>query len=150
MTNTTVLRRMKVDMLNRKYRDEAHGQNELKRRISQAEAQLAMRLPGYQSCHGLNVVLRSVSGNLHTEPHNQARLAAIRAGPLPAAFKAEQQYLAEELGAALLEAEQMGKLQDNSQGTYDQVAQELEQMLVDENHADDGDEIMSDGVLESE
>lgn len=131
MTVVNVLRRMRNETLKRKFLAEAQVQNALKLRIIQAEALLAIKIPGYRSTQGLSVTLRSENGQLETEPGAQARLAIIGAGPVPSGYtpKGKQQFLAEQLCNARLEAENQGKMRDGIHGTYPEVVKDLEAML---------------------
>lgn len=122
------LRRMHLPMLNAKFLEHARAQNALKRRITQLEAAIAARDSTYRSAHGLNLDLWSETGRIESDPGAQARLAAIRDWhPPPKGYSVEVQHVAVGLRSVRLEsALTTGILRDGRQGSYAEVAHELE------------------------
>lgn len=121
---------MSLKKLNETFHLHAQAQNILKRRIGQLEALTAGTMFTYHSVHGLILQLWSETGQIERDPEAQACIVHIRANPPSRGFTAEVQYTAEKLREVRLEVNQKGLLHNGTQGSFDEVAQELVGLLV--------------------
>lgn len=133
LTRVNTLTRLSITNINIKLLGHAHAQNILKDRIEQAEAQLQFEqasVSGYHSVHGLDVTKRwSESGAVDKDEDAAAGIARVKANPLTGCkgHSFVKQYLAAQLLDVRLEAAEKGMLLDGvTQGSYLQVAQDLE------------------------
>lgn len=124
------VRRMPLITLNDKFLALARTQNAVKRRIFQLEYQIQGISREYRTMHGLNTDLWSESGKIEADGAAQAGMKdVLDKRPPPPSVKVSSQYVAELLIELRREAAQMGKLQDGTLGSFEEVAEDLEALL---------------------
>lgn len=164
-TSFTVTKRMKLKMSNRLFQEEARAGNALKRRIAAAEAALSQRDPGYATSHRLDLTMENETDTLSTTDAAKSRGAAIRAARNADADDPTSEtkgkitlntgimwYNGGELVRLRNAAEQQGRLRDGRQGSYEDVAIELEALLLSltGSKGDDDDEEVEGETGENE
>lgn len=140
LTHLQALRRIDLAIIHKKIWDAAARLNSFKNRIAAAERALKRQDPGYRSVHGLDVEglwLEDVAPEDTEE--GKARVKALKSNRPSKHVKPVSEYCAEVLRDLRMEAADQGKLQNGMFGGYEQIADQLEDLVVG-----DDDDTMGD------